>query len=114
MPAAYVWPSLNASLHLEFRARHCCNNAAGLQLNSRRFLAARAPRELNQPLNLRACDPGNVDQDTVLSLRCFMLAAGKKTLTSREIQTGVRLLLGGELAKHAVMEGTKAVTRMSQ
>lgn len=33
----------------------------------------------------------------------------KSTLTSREIQTGVRLLLPGELAKHAVAEGTKAV-----
>merc|ERR1711865_354445 len=34
-----------------------------------------------------------------------------KTLTSREIQTSVRLLLPGELAKHAVSEGTKAVTK---
>lgn len=34
-----------------------------------------------------------------------------KTLTSREIQTAVRLLLPGELAKHAVSEGTKAVTK---
>ena len=33
------------------------------------------------------------------------------TLTSREIQTAVRLLLPGELAKHAVSEGTKAVTK---
>ncbi|KAM5298338.1 histone H2B type 1-A [Ctenodactylus gundi] len=32
------------------------------------------------------------------------------TLTSREIQTAVRLLLPGELAKHAVSEGNKAVT----
>ncbi|XP_065094817.1 histone H2B-like [Ochlerotatus camptorhynchus] len=31
--------------------------------------------------------------------------------TSREIQTAVRLLLPGELAKHAVSEGTKAVTK---
>ncbi|ODM88408.1 Histone H2B (s) [Orchesella cincta] len=30
---------------------------------------------------------------------------------SREIQTAVRLLLPGELAKHAVSEGTKAVTK---
>ncbi|XP_073814487.1 histone H2B.1/H2B.2-like [Musca autumnalis] len=29
----------------------------------------------------------------------------------REIQTAVRLLLPGELAKHAVSEGTKAVTK---
>ena len=35
----------------------------------------------------------------------------KSTITSREIQTGVRLLLPGELAKHAVSEGTKAVTK---
>lgn|GEM_PF-1122810 len=35
----------------------------------------------------------------------------RATLTSREIQTSVRLLLPGELAKHAVSEGTKAVTK---
>jgi histone H2A len=36
---------------------------------------------------------------------------GKNTITSREIQTAVRLILPGELAKHAVSEGTKAVTK---
>merc|ERR1712217_108217 len=35
----------------------------------------------------------------------------KPTITSREIQTAVRLILPGELAKHAVSEGTKAVTK---
>ena len=30
---------------------------------------------------------------------------GKTTITSREIQTAVRLELPGELAKHAVSEG---------
>jgi len=35
----------------------------------------------------------------------------KSTITSREIQTAVRLVLPGELAKHAVSEGTKAVTK---
>ena len=35
----------------------------------------------------------------------------KATISSREIQTAVRLLLPGELAKHAVSEGTKAVTK---
>ena len=34
----------------------------------------------------------------------------KSTISSREIQTAIRLLLPGELAKHAVSEGTKAVT----
>ena len=38
----------------------------------------------------------------------------KKTLSSREIQTSVRLMLPGELAKHAVSEGTKAMTKFSQ
>jgi len=37
----------------------------------------------------------------------------KATLSSREIQTAVRLLLPGELAKHAVSEGTKAVTKFT-
>ena len=37
--------------------------------------------------------------------------AGRATLSSREIQTAVRLLLPGELAKHAVSEGTKAVQK---
>lgn len=34
----------------------------------------------------------------------------RSTITSREIQTSVRLLLPGELSKHAINEGTKAVT----
>ena len=41
----------------------------------------------------------------------LLLCINAATLTSREIQTAVRLLLPGELAKHAVSEGTKAVTK---
>ena len=37
----------------------------------------------------------------------------KPTITSREIQTSVRLVLPGELAKHAVSKGTKAVTKFT-
>lgn len=33
----------------------------------------------------------------------------KRILSSREIQTAVKLILPGELAKHAISEGTKAV-----
>ncbi|XP_008052015.1 histone H2B type 1-A-like [Carlito syrichta] len=33
------------------------------------------------------------------------------TITSKEIKTAVRLLLPGELAKHAMSEGTKAVIK---
>ncbi|KAL1413463.1 Histone H2B 5 [Vanrija albida] len=36
----------------------------------------------------------------------------RATLTSREIQTAVRLILPGELSKHAISEGTKSVTKM--
>ena len=35
----------------------------------------------------------------------------KPTVQSRDIQTAVRLILPGELAKHAVSEGTKAVAK---
>merc|ERR1712195_367444 len=37
----------------------------------------------------------------------------RSTLSSREVQSAVRLVLPGELAKHAVSEGTKAVTKFS-
>ena len=35
----------------------------------------------------------------------------KPTITSREIETAVKLLLPGELVKHAVSEGSKAVAK---
>ncbi|KRX49496.1 histone H3, embryonic, partial [Trichinella sp. T9] len=35
----------------------------------------------------------------------------RTTITSREIQAAVRLLLPGELSKHAVSEGTKAISK---
>jgi histone H2B len=35
----------------------------------------------------------------------------RRTLSSREVQTAVKLLLPGELARHAISEGTKAVTK---
>ncbi|XP_039781423.1 histone H2B.4-like isoform X2 [Panicum virgatum] len=37
----------------------------------------------------------------------------KPTITSRKIQTSVRLVLPGKLAKHAISEGTKAVTKFA-
>ncbi|KAK6774707.1 hypothetical protein RDI58_029946 [Solanum bulbocastanum] len=36
----------------------------------------------------------------------------KPTITSREIQTAVRLVLPGELAKHAVSEGGKEISKI--
>ncbi len=35
----------------------------------------------------------------------------KKTLSSRQAQSAVRLILPGELSRHAISEGTKAVVK---
>jgi histone H2B len=50
-----------------------------------------------------------------INMEAMMLAKMNKkaTISSREIQTAVRLCLPGELAKHAVSEGTKAVTKFT-
>ena len=37
----------------------------------------------------------------------------KHTMDARAVQTSVRLVFPGELAKHAVSEGTKAVTKFN-
>ncbi|CAH3173668.1 unnamed protein product, partial [Porites evermanni] len=42
------------------------------------------------------------------------LYSKRSTLSSREIQTAVKLLLPGELSKHAISEGTKAVSKYDQ
>ena len=38
----------------------------------------------------------------------------RSTLSSRDIQASVRLVIPGELAKHAVSEGTKAVAKYTE
>lgn len=43
-----------------------------------------------------------------------ILSVDKKTVSSREIQAAVRLLLPGELSRHAVSEGTKAITKYTK
>ncbi|MED6182381.1 Histone H2B [Stylosanthes scabra] len=43
----------------------------------------------------------------------FEKLAQEASRLAREIQTAVRLVLPGELAKHAVSEGTKAVTKFT-
>lgn len=42
------------------------------------------------------------------------LYSKRSTLSSREIQTAVKLLLPGELSKNAISEGTKAVSKYDQ
>ncbi|GAA5915636.1 histone H2B family protein [Sporobolomyces salmoneus] len=50
-----------------------------------------------------------------LAAEASKLAAYNKkvTISSREIQTATRLILPGELSKHAISEGTKAVTKFA-
>ncbi len=38
----------------------------------------------------------------------------KQTLSAREIKSSVELILPGELARHAIMEGTKALNKYAQ
>ena len=38
----------------------------------------------------------------------------RMTMGSRDVQSAIRLVLPGELSKHAVSEGTKAMTKFSQ
>lgn len=50
----------------------------------------------------------------VTHVRTGLAQYGRKTtITSREIQTAVRIILPGELSKHAISEGTKSVTKYS-
>uniref|UniRef100_A0A8C4LUH8 Histone H2B n=1 Tax=Equus asinus TaxID=9793 RepID=A0A8C4LUH8_EQUAS len=42
---------------------------------------------------------------------CLVRSTKRSTISCREIQTAVRLLLPGDLGKHAVAEGTKALIR---
>jgi len=54
----------------------------------------------------------NITIDKVMvEVNKLMQMTGKKTISSREIQSAVRLVFPGELAKHAVSQGTKAVVR---
>nr|XP_027789444.1 late histone H2B.L4-like [Marmota flaviventris] len=43
--------------------------------------------------------------------RCLAVQNHRSTITSRDIQTAVCLLLPGEIGKHAVYEATRAVSR---
>ena len=38
----------------------------------------------------------------------------KHTLSARDIRTSIKLLLPGELAKHALLEGTKAINNIAE
>lgn len=52
----------------------------------------------------------DVYQRVLAEAKRLLTHTKKKTLTSRDVQTAVRLCLSGELCNHAVVEGRKAVT----
>ncbi|VDM55740.1 unnamed protein product [Angiostrongylus costaricensis] len=58
---------------------------------------------------------GDVHHELICERRASRLAHYNKrsTISSREIQTAVRLIRLGELAQHAVSEGTKAVNKFT-
>ena len=55
----------------------------------------------------------NIDLFERIAAEASRLAQSNKkpTITSREIETAVKLILPGELVKHAVSEGSKAVSK---
>ena len=54
---------------------------------------------------------GVVITKTTKNINQFFMRSDKKTIGAREVQSAVRLTFPGELGKHAVSEGTKAVTK---
>lgn len=50
-------------------------------------------------------------EKVMVEVNKLMQMTGKKTISTREIQSAVLLVFPGELAKHAVSFGTKAVTK---
>jgi histone H2B len=71
----------------------------------------RIATEASSTLSFHRCETRFADP--AVSLLELASYSKKSTISSREIQTSVRLILPGELAKHAISEGTKSVTSMS-
>jgi histone H2B len=66
--------------------------------------APRAPQVMNSFM-------GDLYERIVAEAARLTRLAKRATLSAREVQTAVRLLLQGELGRHAAAEGHKAVTR---
>jgi hypothetical protein len=62
-------------------------------------------------LGPRACWREERGRATARGLPLERSAGGPHAWLCREVQTAIRLVFPGELAKHAVSEGTKAVTK---
>ncbi len=74
------------------------------QIHPDPYISKEATLQLNYILNQLGDRISEISD--VLSER-----SNKSTIDSREIQSATRIVFPGELAKHAVSEGTKAVTK---
>ena len=87
----------------------CLNDLLTFLLNRRQELS----ENVQVKISMSIMNPFVNDLFERIAVEASRLAHYNKrsTIASREIQTSVRLLLPGELAKHAISEGTKAVTK---
>ncbi|KAK7197368.1 histone H2B [Novymonas esmeraldas] len=76
-------------------------------INSQISLSSRTMRIVNSYVN-------DVLERLATEAASIVRANKKRTLGAREIQTAVRIVLPAELAKHAMAEGTKAVSNASR
>jgi histone H2B len=74
------------------------------QVHPENGITKKALQQLNSMLSIIA-------EEFYLRCRKMTIHIDKKTISSREVQSVTRLLLPDELAKHAVSEGTKAITK---
>lgn len=65
----------------------------------------------SKAMNIMNCFVIDIFERIAVESARLSIHTKRSTITSREIQTAVRILLPGELAKHAISEGTKAVTK---
>ncbi|KAL7700590.1 Histone H2B [Lotmaria passim] len=76
-------------------------------INSQMSMSSRTMRIVNSYVN-------DVMERIATEAASIVRANKKRTLGAREVQTAVRIVLPAELAKHAMAEGTKAVSNSSR
>lgn len=79
-------------------------------LGKKKRMSKNALYQLNQLVNLLG--KAIVEKAHFLNSK-ELQSRSKKTISSREIQSAIRLIFPGELAKHAVSSGIKAVTKFA-
>ncbi|CBZ24291.1 histone H2B [Leishmania mexicana MHOM/GT/2001/U1103] len=76
-------------------------------INSQMSMSGRTMKIVNSYVN-------DVMERICTEAASIVRANKKRTLGAREVQTAVRIVLPAELAKHAMAEGTKAVSNASR